>query len=760
MILLFLLILEFIQLYDEVVDMLEEMKENLVKKSLYFGEAVLTSYSQIFFTENKVLASILLVVSFIDWWVGLSGLIAVLTAITLAQAFSYSEVITKKGLFSFNALLVGLGIGTYFLPGIEVFLLIIVGGAIAFFSTVVLMGVFAKYGLPFLSIPFLLAMWLLLLAFPSFSAITINTESLYTSNMFFKLGGNWLVALIDGLQNLFVDTGFDTYFLSLGAIFFQFNILAGVLISIGLLLHSRVNFLLSLIGFFVAYWLYSFLGMYTGSLNYTYYGFNFILSAIAIGGYFLIPSRQSFIWSLLLIPVLVVTTIGSDKLFIYFELSAFSLPFNMIIIGVLYALKIRYDQTKSPILTAIQQKNPETNAYIYDSLPAKEYAAFLTSIRLPFMGKWTVNQGHEGIHTHKDFFKYAWDFIIKDPSTNKEFKGNGYVTSDYYCFDKPVIAPAAGTVVAIENSIEDNEIGVTNSIHNWGNTVVIQHENYLYSKMSHLKKGSVVVRLGEVVAEGQLLGTCGNSGRSPYPHLHFQLQSTPEIGAPTIFWPLSEYLIGDDINVGFIQKGIPTEQETLSNISVSSILQAGFKWNHGDEFELSKTTEEGMETSFPIRNEIDIYNQSYLYCLTTKAKLYYEHNGKTFSTVNYLGSKKSALFYFYKSFYKVVLSEYSDLKVTSKFPVHQLYRFPLLTIQDFLVPFGLFLKGNFSLTYKAPEQLFNNSKVTLLSTITGNNGQQFYTSTSEVHKNRKIVIECKTAKASKIIITWENKLLL
>lgn len=736
------------------------MSDNLIKKSKFLVEAILTSYSQIFFTENKILAVLLLVVSFIDWWTGLSGLIAVLTAVLLSRVFGYSEILTRKGFYSFNALLVGLGIGTYFLPGIEVLLLIVVGGTIAFFSTVVLMGFFAKYKLPFLSIPFLLAMWLLLLAFPSFSSIALNMETLYPSNMFFKLGGNALVIIIDGLNNLFIDTGFDTYFLSLGAIFFQFNILAGVLISIGLLIHSRVNFLLSLVGFFVAYWLYSFLGMYTGSLNYTYYGFNFILSTIAIGGYFLIPSRESFLWSLLLIPVLVVTTIGSDKLFIYFELSAFSLPFNMIIIGVLYAIKIRYDQTKSPILTLVQQKNPETNAYLYDSQPAKKYAAFITPIRLPFMGKWTVNQGHEGEYTHKDFFKFAWDFIIRDTVSEKEFGGDGFLTSDYYCFNKPVVAPALGTVVAVVNTIEDNDIGITNTLQNWGNTVVIKHEDYLYSKMSHLKKGSVEVSIGDVVVEGQNIAKCGNSGRSPYPHLHFQLQSTPKIGAQTIFWPLSEYLVGNELKLNFVQKGIPKVQETLSNITTSTILQAAFKWNPGDKFILSKINEEGVESLFSVRNEIDIYNQSYLYCLQTNAKLYYINNGKTFSALNYVGSKNSALFYFYKSFYKVVLSEHSDLIVKSRFPVHHLYKFPLLTIQDFFVPLGLFLKGKYSLVFKETEQTFNPQKLEMKSEIIGNNKQMLFSADIVINKNTTINIECKTQDNSKIILKWENKLYL
>ena len=159
----------------------------------------------------------------------------------------------------------------------------------------------------------------------------------------------------------------------------------------------------------------------------------------------------------------------------------------------MYALKIRYDQTKSPILTLVHQKNPETNAYLYDSQPAKKYVAFTTSIRLPFMGKWTVNQAHNGMYTHKGFFSFAWDFIIKDSATDKEFSGDGYVVTDYFCYDKPIIAPALGTVVSVLNNVEDNLIGETNTLQNWGNTVVIKHEEYLYSKMSHLKISNFVI---------------------------------------------------------------------------------------------------------------------------------------------------------------------------------------------------------------------------------------------------------------------------
>jgi len=733
------------------------LKRNKFHSVSFYWESFLNSYSQIFFAENKILAIILVCVSFINWWTGLSGLIAVVTALILAEILNYDKLTLRKGLFSFNSLLVGLGIGTYFSPAIQVLLLIIIASAITFFSTVFLMGMLRKYGLPFLSVPFLMGMWLLILSFPAFLNMQVNEDALYPSNHLFKLGGLVLVKIVDGLNFFFLDTGFDTYFLSLGAIFFQFSLLAGLLIAIGLFIHSRVHFLFSLIGFFIAFWLYEFLGVYSGALNYTYYGFNFILSAIAIGGYFLIPSRQSLLWSVLVIPILVITTIGSDRLFAVFGLSVFSLPFNVVVIGILYAFKIRYDQTKAPILTYIQQKNPETNAYLFDSLEAKEFSLFNIPIHLPFLGEWTVNQGHEGKYTHKDFYKYAWDFIIKDATSNLEYMNDGYLVTDYYCYDKPVIASGNGVVVAVVNNIEDNEIGFANVQQNWGNTIVIKHEEFLYSKMSHLKMNSIKVSVGDSVIQGQEIGRCGNSGRSPYPHLHFQLQSSGTIGSPTIFWPIANFIHIGSSQKKFIEKGIPSENSIVSNIQTAAILSNAFKWNPGDVFEIEQSINENKVVTFVIENEIDSYNQTYLYCVKTKAKLFYVNNGKTFSALNYIGSKKSPLYFMFCSFYKLVFSA-EQISVKTKFPIHQLYKTPLLTLQDLLVPFGIFLKGVFQLEYSATEEIFNPKKIELLAKTSKWNDQDFIVSKIEIQKTKEIHISLDIKNSTKIQFIWRKKL--
>ncbi len=465
------------------------------KNKYNFLQGSLTAYSQIFFAENKIFALLLLLVSFLDYWTGITGLLSIITANFIAYLMGYNSFELRRGIYGFNPLLVGLGIGVYFAPGWNVLILVILAAMLTFFISIIFEGILSKYGLPFLSVPFLIGIWFLMLAFPSLQNFGLNERGLYTANELYSIGGLSLVKFYDWWNHFFADTSIKTYFLSLGSIFFRYDIFTGIVIAIGLLIHSRISFILSLIGFYTAFYFYQFIGIHPNTLNYSYYGFNFILSAIAIGGYFLIPSKSSFIWTILLIPIIVLITIASDKLFGYFHLSVYALPFNLIVIGFIYSLKIRVDKRGLLTESTVQQKNPETNAYLFKSNKARFNSNYLIPFSFPFYGKWTINQGFNGEYTHKDEWQHAWDFIITD-NADKQFKGQGNKLNDYYCYEKSVLAPADGTVIEIVDSVDDNAVGDVNLKENWGNSIVIQHAPGLYSQMSHLQHGSFKVTKG------------------------------------------------------------------------------------------------------------------------------------------------------------------------------------------------------------------------------------------------------------------------
>ena len=74
------------------------------------------------------------------------------------------------------------------------------------------------------------------------------------------------------------------------------------------------------------------------------------------------------------------------------------------------------------------------------------------------------------------------------------------------------------------------------------------------------------------------------------------------------------------------------------------------------------------------------------------------------------------------------------------------------------MPFWIFLKGEYDLLYKEPEQRFNPQKIELLSKIEGRNKHHIFSAEIVVHKNREIIIHCNRQEKSKIILKWENKL--
>ncbi len=66
----------------------------------------------------------------------------------------------------------------------------------------------------------------------------------------------------------------------------------------------------------------------------------------------------------------------------------------------------------------------------------------------------------------------------------------------------------------------------------YGNYVVIEHENGEYLFYGHLK--SILVKKGDIVKKGQVIGYSGNVGWSIKPHLHYMvfkfLESPPKKG--------------------------------------------------------------------------------------------------------------------------------------------------------------------------------------------------------------------------------------
>ena len=118
---------------------------NTIRKTII--PAILNSYSVLFFFNNRLLAIVLLVVTFFNFTAGLSGLIAVITTVAIASSMGFDRTRITQGIYSFNAILTGIGMGTFFEPGLVFFILLLLASLSSLIISVILSGWLGKYGL-------------------------------------------------------------------------------------------------------------------------------------------------------------------------------------------------------------------------------------------------------------------------------------------------------------------------------------------------------------------------------------------------------------------------------------------------------------------------------------------------------------------------------------------------------------------------------------------------------------------------------------
>lgn len=645
---------------------------------------MLNSYAVLFFSNNKLFALLLLIVSFFNLYAGLAGLVAVLFAIL----FSYSAGLNKssliKGTYSYNALIIGIGMGSVYHFNVAFWLLLLVVVILSVVLSLIFQNQLGKYGLPFLTLPFVLCFWIVLLVTKDFAAINISFRNIYWLNDAYAIGDEHLVNFVMFMEKLEMPLLVSTFFRALSSLYFQNNILAGFIIAAGILIHSRIIFSLIIVGFLSAYFFNNIVMAHPDGMNYYLMGGNFILVSVAVGGFFTVPSVHSYVWAIISVPITFLFVMALGRISGQWNLPVYSMPFCMTVLSLLYFFSLKTQKGRI-VLTPLQLYSPEKNLYNY--LNNKERLLNANSIRLqlPFIGSWIVSQGYDGDITHKGDWGKALDFIIVDNEL-KSFDKYPLHPENFYCYGKPVLAPADGLVQLIDDGIDDNEIGKINQHQNWGNTIVIKHADNLFTKLSHLKKFSFKVKEGDYVRQGDIVASCGNSGRSPEPHLHFQVQTTPHVGSKTFAFPFAHYALNKVGKLSVKEFSVPQETEIVYNTTSNDSLQQAFEFLPGYNLLVNaQGMEEGKWEVFT-----DAYNQSYIYCHHSKSFAYFKRNEKLFYFTSFDGDRNSLLYYFYLACYKIYLSTDPFVTATDKFPLQLAKNTLLKWLQDFVSPFFIF----------------------------------------------------------------------
>jgi murein DD-endopeptidase MepM/ murein hydrolase activator NlpD len=168
--------------------------------------------------------------------------------------------------------------------------------------------------------------------------------------------------------------------------------------------------------------------------------------------------------------------------------------------------------------------------------------------------------------------RFAQDWIYIDPASGKVASGNVSLAKNFFGYGKEIYAVANGTVVDSLDGLPDIEtiysappVTIATAA---GNYVILDIGNGKYACYAHMIPGSVRVKTGDVVKEGDVIGLMGNSGNSDLPHLHFQVVPDVPIFLGAEGYPL-EYRSFDVI--GKINETRVIEKLSLPGASVFTL---------------------------------------------------------------------------------------------------------------------------------------------------------------------------------------------
>jgi urea transporter len=337
-----------------------------------FVDYCLRGVGQVVFMNNPITGLLILVGTFVaSAWLGVASVIGLVASTLVAILIGIDRGLIRAGLFGFNGILVGAGLSLFLAPAwdpLAIVWIIVVSG----FSSILmasLAAVFQVWSVPPFTLPFNFATLIFLVA--GLQLANAQVGPLVGPAEVQSLGNNVETALrsADGAASADNIEGWANAIMrGIGQLFFANDVVAGILIIVGIAVASRIAAVFALVG--------STMGMLTGlalgangiAIYNGLWGFNSFDACLAIGGVFYVLSVRS---AILAVGCAVATALlfgALAALFTPWGLPALTLPFCF---GTLAFTLMKYSTDKLVPVEPADITTPEGNLRRYRDELAK-----------------------------------------------------------------------------------------------------------------------------------------------------------------------------------------------------------------------------------------------------------------------------------------------------------------------------------------------------------------------------------------------------
>lgn len=255
---------------------------------LEFPDTILRGVGQVMLQNNSYTGLLFLIgILYNSALFGLGVLVGVAVSTATAMALGADRALVRAGMFGFNGALVAIALLYFLQPGILAWACVVLASVCASVVMAAMVNLLKVWKVPVLTGPFVFTSLCFFLAIARFGRLH-STQHLPTAGLPVSVAVEGVVTVSTVIQGLFNGVA---------QVFFQENVVTGILFVVGLLISSRSACAAALLGSFAGLAVAWVMGAAETAIRAGAFGFNSVLTAIALGSVFLVLDAGALVYA-------------------------------------------------------------------------------------------------------------------------------------------------------------------------------------------------------------------------------------------------------------------------------------------------------------------------------------------------------------------------------------------------------------------------------------------------------------------------------